>query len=46
MHRKDPAGKGKDWDHKDGRWETPKQNRGNEGKGTKAESGKKYKITK
>jgi len=46
MHRKDPAGKGKDWDHKDGRWETPKQNRGNDGKGTKAESGKKYKITK
>ena len=47
MHRKEPAaGKGKDWDHKDQRWESPKQNRGNEGKGTKAESGKKYKITK
>lgn len=46
MHRKDPSGKGKDWDHKDKRWESPKQNRGNDGKGTKAESGKKYKITK
>ena len=32
----------KDWDHKDQRWETPKQNRGNEGKGTKSESGNNY----
>ena len=46
MHRKDPSGKGKDWDHEDGRWESVKQNRGNEGEGTKKESGKKYKVTK
>ena len=38
--------KGKDWDHEDGRWESVKQNRGNEGEGTKKESGKKYKVTK
>ena len=36
--------KGKDWDHKDGRWETPRRNRGNDGLGTKKESGKNYKI--
>ena len=35
---------GKAWDHKDGRWETPAQNRGNDGEGTKKESGKNYKI--
>lgn len=45
-HRADPKGKGKDWDHEDGRWESPKQNRGNDGNGTKSESGKNYKITK
>lgn len=28
---------GKDWDHKDQRWETPEQNRGNDGEGTKKE---------
>jgi len=44
MHRKDPSGKGKDWDHEDGRWESVKQNRGNEGEGTKRESGKHYKV--
>lgn len=44
MHRKDPKGNGKDWDHEDGRWESVKQNRGNEGEGTKKESGKNYKI--
>lgn len=44
MHRKDPSGKGKDWDHEDGRWESVKQNRGNEGEGTKKESGKNYKV--
>lgn len=43
-HRKDPTGKGKDWDHEDGRWEDAHQNRGNDGNGTKAESGKHYKI--
>lgn len=44
MHRKDPSGNGKDYDHEDGRFESVKQNRGNEGEGTKKESGKKYKI--
>lgn len=44
MHRKDPSKKNMDWDHEDGRWESVKQNRGNEGEGTKKESGKKYKI--
>jgi hypothetical protein len=44
MHRKDPKGKGMDYDHEDGRWESVKQNRGNEGEGTKKESGKNYKI--
>jgi hypothetical protein len=43
-HRDDPKGKGKDWDHKDGRWESPAKNRGNDGEGTKKESGKKYKV--
>jgi hypothetical protein len=28
---------GKDWDHKDQRWETPERNRGNDGEGTKKE---------
>lgn len=46
MHRADPNGRGKDWDHEDGRWESARQNRGNEGEGTKKESGKKYKIDK
>jgi len=44
MHRKSPGNKGKDYDHEDGRFESVKQNRGNEGEGTKKESGKKYKI--
>ena len=44
MHRKDKNGNGKDWDHEDGRWESVKQNRGNEGEGTKKESGKRYKV--
>lgn len=44
MHRKDPSGNGKDYDHEDGRFESVKQNRGNEGEGTKKESGKKYKL--
>lgn len=29
--------KGKDWDHKDGKWKSVKANRGNGGKGTKKE---------
>ena len=36
------AAKGKDFDHKDQRWETPNRNRGNDGEGTKKEGGKKY----
>jgi hypothetical protein len=36
--------KGKDWDHKNQRWELPAQNRGNDGLGTKRESSKKYKT--
>jgi hypothetical protein len=46
MHRKHPGNNGKDYDHEDGRFESVKQNRGNEGEGTKKEGGKKYKITK
>ena len=43
--RKNPtAAKGKDFDHKDQRWETPSKNRSNDGQGTKKESGKKYKT--
>lgn len=43
-HRKDPSGDGKDWDHKDGKWESAHKNRGNDGEGTKKESGKRYKT--
>jgi len=46
MHRKHPGNKGKDYDHEDGRFESVRQNRGNEGEGTKKESGKRYKVTK
>ena len=38
------AAAGKDYDHKDERWESPAQNRGNDGEGTKKESGNNYKI--
>jgi len=38
------AAEGKDYDHKDGRWESPAQNRGNDGLGTKKESGNNYKT--
>lgn len=44
MHRKNPGKKNMDYDHEDGRFESVKQNRGNEGEGTKKESGKNYKI--
>jgi len=44
MHRKDRKGNGKDWDHEDGRWEDASQNRGNDGLGTKVESGKQYRT--
>jgi len=43
MARKNPrASQGKDYDHKDQRYETPSANRGNDGQGTKKESGKRY----
>jgi|TARA_R110000796_G_scaffold26922_7_gene74363 hypothetical protein len=38
------AAKGKDYDHKDKKWKTPKANRGNDGEGTKKEGNKNYKI--
>ena len=34
-HRDNPSMKGKDYDHKDGKFKTVGANRGNEGKGTK-----------
>ena len=36
--------KGLDWDHKDGRFETIARNRANDGKGTKREGRKKYRV--
>lgn len=36
------ASNNKDFDHKDQKWETPKQNRGNDGMGTKSESNNSY----
>jgi len=45
MKHRNTKGEGKqDWDHKNQRWESVKQNRGNDGLGTKKESGKKYKV--
>ena len=38
------AAKGKDYDHKDQKWKTAKANRGNDGEGTKKESGNNYKT--
>lgn len=38
--------KGKDWDHKDGRWESVAKNRANDGEGTKKEGKKRYKVPK
>ena len=44
-HRANPgAAKGKDYDHKTSSFRAIKLNRGNDGKGTKLESGKNYKI--
>jgi len=40
------AAKGKDYDHKDGKFKSVRSNRGNDGEGTKKEGGKKYKIAK
>ena len=45
-HRANPGMKGKDYDHKTSTFKSVKANRGNDGKGTKLESGKKYKIKK
>ena len=36
-HRNSPANKNMDYDHKDGKFKTPHNNRGNGGKGTKNE---------
>ena len=36
--------KGKDWDHKDRKYKSPTQNRGNDGKGTKKEGQRNYKA--
>jgi len=36
-HRDNPEMKGKDYDHKDGKFKSVKANRGNDGKGTKKE---------
>ena len=36
--------KGKDYDHKDGKFKTVAANRGNNGRGTRQEGNKKYKI--
>tara|TARA_R100000935_G_scaffold46494_1_gene69917 strand:+ start:1379 stop:1624 length:246 start_codon:yes stop_codon:yes gene_type:complete len=36
------AAKDKDFDHKDQQWESPQQNRGNDGQGTKKESNNNY----
>ena len=40
-HRDNPSMKGKDYDHKDGKFKTVGANRGNEGEGTKKEGKKK-----
>ena len=37
-HRANPSKKNMDWDHNSGRWESPHENRGNGGKGTKTEN--------
>ena len=37
---------GKDWDHKEGRWEKVSRNRANDGEGTKKEGKKRYKVPK
>ncbi len=38
------AADGMDYDHKDGRWESPAQNRGNDGQGTKKAGKATYKV--
>ena len=43
-HRANPSMKGKDYDHKTSSFKTVKANRGNDGKGTKIEGKRSYKI--
>jgi len=43
-HRANPSMKGKDYDHKTSSFKTAKANRGNDGKGTKIEGKRSYKI--
>tara|TARA_R110000751_G_scaffold3397_1_gene16602 strand:+ start:150 stop:416 length:267 start_codon:yes stop_codon:yes gene_type:complete len=43
-HRANPSMKGKDYDHKTSSFKSVKANRGNDGKGTKLESKKNYKV--
>ena len=43
-HRDSPVNKNKDYDHKSGSFKSVKANRGNDGKGTKIEGIKNYKI--
>ena len=40
-HRDNPSMKGKDYDHKDGKFKSVKNNRGNDGEGTTKEGKKK-----
>lgn len=45
LRRNNPiAAAGKDYDHKTSSFRSIKANRGNDGKGTRLESGKKYKV--
>jgi len=43
-HRNSPISKGKDYDHKSGKFKSVKANRGNDGQGTKKEGKRNYKI--
>ena len=45
-HRDNPSMKGKDYDHKDGKFKSVKNNRGNDGEGTTKEGKRKYRIRK
>ncbi len=44
--KKGKSVKGLDFDHKRGKFVSVASNRGNEGRGTKRESGRKYKVSK
>jgi len=43
-HRDNPSMKGKDYDHKDKKFKSEKNNRGNDGEGTIKEGKRKYRI--